>query len=460
MAVLPELRSALKNFISGFETSPISLELRGWQDFSFDASNVGELYRRDGFNGLAAMLDGGAGPAWSGENVSRQSILSLSVAWAAHRMMSEMPSLLPFEIYQKVGPSSIKKRDDLPIYEVFHDGNDEHSSMDLRATWMSHLLLDGNCFGQNIRRSGTGVALDCRMLLPSQVLPEREKLKKSMSYRRIQYTVSQAGQSNKVYFVNPGEPQDIFHCRGISQDGLVGYSVIKVLQQPFGNSLGAAKTQGKFFFQGARRPYVLKTGKKYSKEDFDRYRQDWEQIYSQPNRAAILEMGMEYQPIGDTMAEAQMLEFMQFSVFDICRAFGINPVMVGDLSKSSYSTVEAVAQQFVKFSLHPWLERLEKTFRRCVLTPAERRQGIYARHNANGISRGDFLTRVQGYASMIQNGILSINEAREREDMPPIEGGDEHRQQMQMTSATAAPTTPPQKPSDIDLEEDLEDDET
>lgn len=455
MALLPELRERVGSFFKGFSDAG-ALERKGFQDFSFDLVSVGELYRRDGFNHIATLLDGGAGPSYSGETVSRQTTLSLSVAWAALRLMSECPALMPWEIYQRKGRDLVK-RDDLPIYEVFHEGNDNRTSMDLRSAWMGHLLLEGNCYGQIVRRSGPNpIALDVHLIMPDQILPAYEKNTKA-NFPRIQYTVHQKGNSDKVFFITPGQPQDIFHCRGLSHDGLVGYNVIKAQQQTLGNSIAAQRHGGKFFYQGGRLPYVLETGQKFSPEDFARFRADWELVYQEPHRAAILPYGLQHKNIGVSAKDAQLLEFAQFSVFDICRVFGISPTMIGDLSKASYNSIYVLADQFVKFSLHPWLTRLEKTFRRCVLTQSEKDAKIFAKHNVNAILRGDFVTRMQGYAQMIQSGIASINEIREREDMSPIPNGDGHNQQMQMQPAASAGTA--QTQDQIGLQRDLEDDE-
>lgn len=456
MPIFPELRETVSNFFSGFsDATPTPLSLKGI-DFTFDAVSIGEMYRRDGFDRIANILGGGSGPTYSGETVNRNNTIGLSVAWAATRLISECTALLPWEIYQKTSPGVLTKRDDLPIYEVLHYGNDERSSMDMRSTWMNHLLGDGNCFGQIERRSGTGVALDIHPLIPSQVLPGYEKATKA-NFPRIQYEVSQPGNSNKIFYVSPGEPHDIFHVRGMSYDGLLGYSPTKILHQTIGNALAAHKNAGSFFAHGSRLPYLLEIDKKFgNQEEFDAFRTDWEAIYSQAHRAAILQKGQTYKPIGVSAKDAQSQEFLQWMVYEICRVYGISPVMIGDLTKAAYNSTEVLAQQFVRFTLHPWLVRFEMAFRRCILTPAERRQKIIAKHNLNAILRGDFLQRMQGYTAMIQSGIASINEVREREDMPPVENGDGHNQQMQMQPASNGGL--PQTPAQIALLDDTEED--
>lgn len=448
MAPLPALRESLKSFFGGFSDSG-ALERKGFDTMTFNVSE-GELYRHEGFDRLARILDG-SGPNYAGEHVTNHSTLGLSVAWAANRLITECTALLPFEVYQRKGPGELLKREDLPIYDVFHYGNDMRTSMDMRSTWTHHLLNDGNCFAQIERRSGTGVALDVHPLLPGQVLPEYEKESKS-NFPRLQYTVHGRGNSDRVFFVTPGVPQDIFHVRGMSYDGLVGYGVVRTLHNVIANGLAAQKNAGRFFAHGARLPYVLETGKTFAAQAFDEFRADWEDIYRDPHKAAMLEKGMKYVPIGVSAKEAQSQEFLQWMLYEICRIYGISPTMVGDLTKANYNSIDVLAQQFVKFTLHPWLVRFEMAFRRCILTPKERQQKIFARHNVRAILRGEFVQRMTGYATMIQNGIASINEAREWEDMPPIENGDGHNQQMQMQPA--ANGGPRQSPAQISLRDD------
>ena len=102
--------------------------------------------------------------------------------------------------------------------------------------------------------------------------------------------------------------------------------------------------------------------------------------------------------------------------------------------QATFSNIEQLALEFVKMTLSTWITRWEQELRRCLLTPDEKTQGYFFRHNLNALLRGDFLTRMTGYATMLQNGVASQNEVRDLEDWNPFDGGDGHH--IQLNQAT------------------------
>ena len=135
---------------------------------------------------------------------------------------------------------------------------------------------------------------------------------------------------------------------------------------------------------------------------------------------------MKYTPISISPEEAQFLETRKFQIDEIARLYRIPPHMVGDLEKSSFSNIEQQSLEFVKYTLDPWVIRWEQSLMRSLLTPAEKQQ-YFIKLNVDGLLRGDYQSRMSGYATGRQNGWLSANDIREMEDMNPIpseEGGD------------------------------------
>jgi HK97 family phage portal protein len=135
-----------------------------------------------------------------------------------------------------------------------------------------------------------------------------------------------------------------------------------------------------------------------------------------------------------SMKDAQMLESRQFAIPEVCRWFSVSPHLVGDLSRATFGNIEHLALDFVKMTLTAWLERWEQEFWRCVLTPAEKEQGYILRHNIDELLRGDFQTRMSGYASALQNGHMNIDEVRaiERRNKLPNAAGTHYHVQMNM----------------------------
>jgi HK97 family phage portal protein len=173
--------------------------------------------------------------------------------------------------------------------------------------------------------------------------------------------------------------------------------------------------------------------KKFSNDkEFDKFRTDWETTYSEPHKVPILENAMKYQQIGLNAVDSQMLLTRLFDIHEICRWFLISPHLVGDLSRATFNNIEQLALEFVKMTLTAWLTRWEEELYRCVLTPEEQALGYFFKHDLDDLLRGDFATRVQGYATLLQNGVTSVNEVRDWELLNPITGGDAHHIQLNM----------------------------
>ena len=185
-----------------------------------------------------------------------------------------------------------------------------------------------------------------------------------------------------------------------------------------------------------------------------RVRDSWNAIYQgarNAHKVAILEEGMSYKPITINPQEAQFLETRKYQIDEIARIFRVPPHMVGDLEKSSFSNIEQQSLEFVKYTLAPWISRWEQTIHRALLLPSEKAQ-YFARFNVEGLLRGDYQSRMNGYAVARQNGWMSANDIRELENLdriPADAGGDLYLINGNMTKledaglfAGSPPTTP------------------
>jgi len=442
--IFPALREAVKSVMSGFGDRPVSLDLESKATaggIAFDLVNVG-WYARNGYPGIWSILSGGM-PAWSGEPVSLETALNHSVVWACNRMICEPIGFMPLAMMQQ---KDAEKRIafEHPMYTALTNApNEDQTAMELREQETGHVTLQGNAFCKINRRSGTGVAIGLEPILPNWVIVDREK----EGRRRQVYIVKDGHSPDKTYTVTPGKPHDILHVRGLGYDGSRGYSVLTMARQSFGTALATERNVARFFANGGRVPYLLEHPSRFKDDGaFEKFRADWEKTYSEPHRAPILEGGIKYSKIGLSAADSQLLETRQFGVPEICRWFLIPPHLVGDLSRANLGNVENLTLQFAKFTLTAWMTRWEQALWRCVLTPEEKTQGYYFRHNINGLLRGDFMSRMQGYSSALQNGHLSINEVRDLEDLNPIPGGDTHHIQVNMQSIGITDQNPARVP--------------
>jgi len=427
--MFPALREAWREFRSGFGTTPEPLQLKDMGmsfGITFDAINA-DWYSRNGYRNIYAALSGGS-PAWSGEVVSLDTALNHSVVWACRRLIGESVGMLPLALMQatKKGKFPVPSH---PIFSALHNApNDYMTALTYRDTLTGHCLLTGNGYSQIMRRSGTNVAYELYPLLPNQVTPDVDK------QGRLVYVVKEGNSPEKDYTVQRGKPQDILHIRGLGYDGVKGFSVLTMARNSIGTAIATEKYTGKFFRNGARTPYYLQAAQKFkTEEDFKKFRAEWELITSDYAKAPILEgTNVSYHQTGMSARDAQFLEMRLYEIHEICRWFLVSPHLVGDLSRATFSNIEQLALEFVKVTLSTWLTRWEQELWRCVLTPDEKSQGYFFRHNVNALLRGDFLTRMQGYSIMLQNGVASPNEVRDLEDWNGYPGGEEYHIQLNM----------------------------
>lgn len=413
---------------------------------TFDSVNAA-WYLRNGYPQIYSILSGGS-PAWSGEVVSLDAALNHSVVWACNRIISESIGFIPSIMMREEPDGDVIHAKEHPMYRAMkYAPNEELSAQVLTETMTSHCVMEGNGFAHIRRRSGTGTAIGLELLQPQNVHVDRDSLK------RLVYVVKVQGESDKTFTVQPGRPHDILHLRGLGWNGLRGYSVITMARQSIGAAIAAERNVSRFWANGGRAPYYLKLAQKFkTDEEFEKFRSDWESVYSEPNKAPILEPWLEYKDIGMSMRDAQMLESRQFSIPEICRWFSISPFLVGDLSRATFSNIEHLFIQLVHMTLSAWITRWEQDFWRCVLTDDEKSRGYLLRHNVDELLRGDFKTRMEGYASALQNGHKCIDEVRAQEGLNklPNGAGQHYHIQLNMQDVEQIGTEPEQQPSTED----------
>lgn len=435
--MLPEITSLVGSMLSKLRGSSAGIQTLGLNTktmggLSFDAVNAG-WYARNGFPGIYSVLSGGL-PAWSGESVSVQTALNHSVVWACNRVISESVGMIPCLMYQRNGKEK-QPASKHPMYSALKDApNNEITAMGFSELITGHAVMQGNGFAKIIRRSGKGAAIELQPLQPQTVFPDRE----TTGEKRLVYRVKDGNEAEKTYTVVKGQPHDILHIRGLGWDGIRGYSVITMGRHSMGTAIAAEKNLGRFWANGGRLPYYLKLNKDFkTTQEFDQWRANWDKVYSEPHKAPILQPYIEeYKQIGLSMVDAQLLETRQFTVAEICRWFRVAPHMVADLSRATFSNIEQQAIEFVNFTLGSWLKRWEEELWRCVLTDEEKAAGYFFRNDVNALLRGDFKTRMEGYASALQNGHMSVDEVRDLEDRNalPEGAGESYHIQLNMQS--------------------------
>ena len=364
------------------------------------------------------------GRTTSGKPVNERTAMQTTAVYACVRILAEAVASLPLHVYEYQDDGGKKLVHDHPLYYLLHDEpNPEMTSFVFRETLMSHLLIWGNAYAQIIR-DGAGRVLGLYPLLPDKMEVQRD------DRGNIYYVYSRNSDENptfKEYGNIKLKAEDVLHIPGLGFDGLIGYSPIAMAKNAVGMTLACEEYGASFFANGANpggvleHPGVLK--------DPSKVRESWNSVYRGVNNAhkiTVLEEGMKYQQIGIPPEEAQFLETRKFQINEIARLYRIPPHMVGDLDKSSFSNIEQQSLEFVKYTLDPWVIRWEQSLQRSLLLPGEKGK-YFIKLNVDGLLRGDYQSRMNGYAVGRQNGWFSANDIREMENMNPIpdeEGGN------------------------------------
>ena len=363
------------------------------------------------------------GGTTSGKAVTERSAMQMTAVYSCVRILAEAVAGLPLHLYRYKEDGGKEKALDHPLYLLLHDEpNPEMSSFVFRETLMTHLLLWGNAYAQIIR-NGKGEVIALYPLMPNRMVVDRD-IHGQLYY---QYTRStEEAPTMKGVTVNL-PPSDVLHIPGLGFDGLVGYSPIAMAKNAIGMAIACEEYGAKFFANGAAPGGVLEHPGTI--KDPQRVRESWQSTFGgsgNANKIAVLEEGMKYTPIGISPEQAQFLETRKFQINEIARIFRVPPHMVGDLEKSSFSNIEQQSLEFVKYTLEPWLVRWEQSIQRILLSPEEKKS-YFAKFNVEGLLRGDYASRMTGYATARQNGWMSANDIRELENMdriPAEEGGD------------------------------------
>ena len=364
---------------------------------------------------VSAALSFYFGTSGSGKAVNATTAIQLSTVYACVRVISETVASLPLGVYEATDAGN-RKATEHPLYKLLHDEpNREMTSFILREVMLGHLLLWGNSYCQIIR-TGRNKITGLYPLLPDKMTVDRDK------NGALTYTYSTASGQTVVL-----APEDVLHIPGLGFDGVMGYSPIALEKNAIGLGIASEEYGSKFFSNGARpsgiltHPNTVKNPKAL--------RESWNAAYggsSNANRVAILEEGMRFEPIAIPNNEAQFLETRKFQVDEICRIFRVPPHLVGNLEHATFSNIEHQSIDFAVHTIRPWLVRIEQSMNRALFSEQEKER-FYVQFNIDGLMRGDYKSRMEGYAIGINNGFMCPNDIRSLENMNPIpaeEGGN------------------------------------
>lgn len=364
----------------------------------------------------------------SSSGYSTNKSMLLSTVYRCVEVISDSVAQLPLEPY-KIDADGYKiKYKQHPTYNLLNREPNQRMS---RFTFMKALivstLLKGNGFAY-IERDNKGNAIGLHFIPAELVtITTPSRLKDNISY--------------SVTGIGNVEACNMIHILNFSYDGITGISTLAHAKNTLGLSVDAESHAAGFFKGGANLAGILKVQSTLTSKQKNDLKTSWQSAFSPstgtPNGVAVLEGNMDFQPITVNPADAQLLETRQFNVIDICRFFGVSPVKAFDLSKSSYSTVEATELAFLTDTLAPLLEKIELEFERKLYKPSEK-DYIDVRFDTATLLRADKQSLANYYNTLFNIGVVSVNDIRKELDMQSVEGGNTHFVQVNLMALDKA----------------------
>ncbi|AKQ56404.1 phage portal protein [Bordetella hinzii] len=359
--------------------------------------------------------------------VNAQTAQGVSAVFACVSAIAETVSTLPLHLYRDTGASREKARNH-PLYKVLQDQpNPEQTAMEFREMMTASVLLTGNAFARIVRGSDGQV----RELWP---LSNVQVLRLANGKLAYEYTDRHGAVIRLL-------ADECLHLRHrIGPDGVLGLSPIAVARGVIELAQSEQEHGTATFRHGAKLAGVLETAAVLKPEQREALKQSWANQYGgagNSGKTPVLEAGLTYKPISMSLEDAEWIEARKFNVAEVARLFRVPPTIIGAMEAANYSNSVELNRQFVTLTLRRWLTMWEQAISTKCLTEAGRRT-YFAEHSVEGLLRGDSTTRAAFYASGIQAGWMRKSEARELENLPPIEGLDDTPTQGQ------APITPTQ----------------
>lgn len=373
------------------------------------------------------------GKVKSGAEVNEFTAMNYSAVWLAVTFISQTIASLPFQLYRNSNGRKIKATLHRSYKAIHKRPNPYMPAMTFWETMIAHCVSWGNCYAEKVY-DGTGVVVALWPIPPNRCTPV-------MRDKELQYDVKVGTEIVTL----PRER--VLHIPGIGFDGLKGYSVITMARESIGVGMATEEFGARFFGQGAHPGLVASHPKTLGAEAHKSLEESLNKNYAglgHAHRMMLLEEGMTLEKIGLPQKDSQYLETREFQITEIARWFNLPPHVLKDLSRATFSNIESQAQELVKYSLRPWMVRIEQHCDLQVLTPVS--QGThYHKWNAEGLLRGDSQARGEFYKSLWNMGAITINDIREKEDMNPVEGGDAHFVPLNMTTLEHAINNPSER---------------
>lgn len=359
----------------------------------------------------------GAVQSLAGVTVTPATALRVPAVAAGVKALAEATGTLPLPVYRRGEDASRDRDNNHPAYRLLNaDANPWTRGPQLRELLTADAIAHGNGFAL-IVRDGTGEPRELHRIHPSAVVVETDRLTGEPRYR----ITTEAG-NRLVSFM------DILHLRApatTQTDAVSGVSPLTQARDAIGLLIVLQGHACRLFANGGRPSGILSFPQKLGAEAAKRIKASWQAATGGTNAGgtAVLEEGGTFTPLAFSSVDAQFLEIWQLSLTEVARVLRVPPVLLMDLSRATWGNAETMGQQFLTYSLAPWLSRWEAEVT-LKLIPAEDRETVFVEHLTDALLRADFPTRATAYGQYRSMGVMTANEVRAGLNLPPITGGD------------------------------------
>lgn len=357
---------------------------------------------------------------WAGRSsdagipITYDTMMTLSAVWSCVRLIAESISTLPLVLYERTAHGRVRAVNH-PLYNVL--AMMPNAGTTATVHWeaqIAAMLMRGWGRAEKLMVGSRVVGL--QFLDPCRLMGTRQ------ADGTLRFTYKELnGRSRDV-------PNDrIFGLPGFSLNGVDGLSAIQYGYNIFGNALAADKAAGSTFKNGLMPTVYFYMERVLSKSQREEFRENFKTNIAgslNAGKSPLLEGGMKADSIGINPTDAQLLESRSFSVEEVCRWFRVPPWMIGHAGQSTTKWGTGMEQEllgFLTFTLRPWLRRIEQGVVKDLLTPSERTRH-YAQYDLTDFLRADSAARAAFYSAMVNNGLMTRDEVREKEDLPPRGG--------------------------------------
>ncbi len=353
--------------------------------------------------------------SWQAD-VDRDTAAGLPVAYACVQLVAQTLASMPLHLFARTADGGRERQTSHPLSRVLSDmASESVTSFECREYVAASVLISGNGYAR-ITWSGKGQVEALEPLAPQNVTV------KKLTTGRLRYHLrNTTGQPETL------SQDDMLHIRHrMDSDGIYGSSPITVARAAFNQSVAQHEAAYGHAKAGFRPSGVLSfpnpisdDGKGAALDALEKKASDT----SAQDGVLVLDGGAEWKPLAFNSRDAEFLESRKLSDLAIARIFGVPPTAIGIPDHATYSNVEGENRALVSKCLAPMARRMETAMNAALLPPSARPRS-YIEHNFDSLTRGDLAARFEAYGTAVQNGILTRNEVRAKENMPAIKGGD------------------------------------